>query len=621
MAVDLEKLVVTIDGKIDGLREAMEDARDESDKTRSIFDSNFARMGKSFVNISATAVATMAAAATAISTMVVASAKSTRELDILAKQAKLTGDDFRSLSFATRQYGVDADQIADISKDVADRVGEFAAVGTGAFQDFVDVVGLTKQEALTLADQFQYMSSDQILGQMVGMMEEANATGSQMTFVMESMGNDASRLIPLFADQAKELNRLRDGYNKINESMKLTTEQQEALTQTAQDWDTLTTAMGNSSNLISATLAPILSDFFNGVIEIVPDATQAIVDFINTFKEAEQINSIQAVDRQIESLNKQLEELPQKAQRVADMGGGFARGISQARGQDPDAAEKKQLEERIAELKARREELESEQKKLADAQRFEGGEIKPEATGGEVFTGLDGKTSSRAEAVTEIDELTQSFATRTELITSAFASEFDILMQQKQREEDYLKQAREQGLIDEEQYLKSKADLAKFYGNEQVKAGKATFENLLSSGASQSRALFEINKVYTKSQVALKIPEAVQNSYAYGSALGGPIGGSIAAGIALTASLAQLQAVNSMSFGGGAPSSGAPSSGGGTIAFSTPQQDQTPTIEVGVSDVSTNNATQRIIISTDSGDDIFDGISKGVERSRDSGRT
>ena len=79
--------------------------------------------------------------------MTLKASSSRKELEAFARQAKTTEENFQALSFATNQFGVNAEQIADISKDVADRLGEFATAGTGTFQDYADVMKLTKEQA------------------------------------------------------------------------------------------------------------------------------------------------------------------------------------------------------------------------------------------------------------------------------------------------------------------------------------------------------------------------------------------------------------------------------------------------------------------------------------------
>lgn len=249
----------------------------------------------SFMGDAAIAATAFAVAGAAI---VVASSKSNRELGILASQARLTTSEFQATTFATEQYGITAEQFADISKDVADKVGEFATAGTGAFQDYADVLGLTQEEAVKTAREFEGLSSQEVIGRMTDGLESVNATGDQTTFVLESIGNDLSRLAPLFANNSSELNTLKNRYKDVNSQLALTSEQSKALDEVAASGTLLTSSLGNASKLISSAVAPILDDFFNSVISVVPDATQTIVDFINTFKEIDDISSLESIDQQ-----------------------------------------------------------------------------------------------------------------------------------------------------------------------------------------------------------------------------------------------------------------------------------------------------------------------------------
>ena len=212
----------------------------------------------------------LAAAATALSAaitaMVISSANGRRELELLAKQAKTSTEDFQALSFATSRYGINAEQIADISKDIADKVGEFSAAGTGAFQDYADVMKLTKDEARDAAKEFEGLSSQEILGAMVSRMEAASVSGDKMTFVLESLGNDASRLIPLFKGNSAELLELKKRFDDVNKSLQITGTQAEALREVSNTFTLMTSSIGNATTAISATLAPVLDDFFNDII-------------------------------------------------------------------------------------------------------------------------------------------------------------------------------------------------------------------------------------------------------------------------------------------------------------------------------------------------------------------
>ncbi len=334
----------------------MKKAQDQNKKT----DKSMMQLTKTAANMGAKLATGVAAAATAISTMVIMSAKSAKEMEILSRQAKLTTSEFKSLAFATKQYGINAEQIADISKDVADRLGEFATTGTGTFQDFADVMNLSKSRAQALAVEWQNLSSDQVIGKMVAMMEDAGATGNQMTFVLESMGNDLSKLLPLFTQNSQKLTDLRKDYDDVAGSLQITQEQAQELKKSAENFDLLTTSLKDAGTVISATLAPIFNDFFGDIIRVIPTATQAIVDFINSFMDAENITSIASVNKQIEESEKRIGELREQASgRLQDM------TEIQIQGEM----------ERVSALKDQLEVLESQKEAMEDARTFEEDEI------------------------------------------------------------------------------------------------------------------------------------------------------------------------------------------------------------------------------------------------------
>ena len=87
----------------------------------------------------------------------------------------------------------------------------------------------------------------------------------------------------------------------------------------------------------------------------------------------------------------------------------------------------------------------------------------------------------------------------------------------------------------------------------------------MTSGVSQqSRALFELNKIASIANIAVKTPSAIASAYEFGVKFGGPPLGAAMAAIAGAAMLAQAAAAGAAQFGGG--SSTAPSVAGTTPA-------------------------------------------------------
>ena len=429
-----ESLIVELDAKtqkLDAKLKATTKRLDELDGGVKKTDSSLLKMGKVAGVAGEVLIKTAAAAAAlsaAVTAMVVGSAKGRRELELLSTQAKTSVEDFQALSFATGQYGINAEQIADISKDVSDKVGEFARDATGPFQDFANQMRLTKSQAKDLAVEFQGLSSEQVIGRMVKMMEEADTSGDQMTQVLESMGNDLSKLKPLFSDNAKELEKLKDGFNAVNESLQITDLQAEKLQKVSQSYDLMTSAIGNATTAISATLAPVMDDFFNDVIEIVPTATQAIIDFANSFLEAENISSLAGVKKEITDTEAEIKKLA-LAHKIVNQAIEeqntlfFANDRNQKLISDADKFNQEQ--ERLAGLLDRQNELLAEKKQLEDASKLEGGQIGGET--GETIkkegdTGLGDLQSKELEAIKD------RFKTEEELILKKAELEKQVIM-------------------------------------------------------------------------------------------------------------------------------------------------------------------------------------------------
>jgi hypothetical protein len=156
------------------------------------------------------------AATVAFTAFAAAIGTSAKELEVMARQAGVTIEQFQAIQFATEKYTVTGEQFADITKDMSDKLGEFASVGTGPFQDYVDVMKLTSEQGAILADQLQHLAGPQAIQFLVSEMQKAEISGAQMTFVLESMGNDLSKLIPLFSDNGAELDKLTKKFEQLS---------------------------------------------------------------------------------------------------------------------------------------------------------------------------------------------------------------------------------------------------------------------------------------------------------------------------------------------------------------------------------------------------------------------
>lgn len=589
-----ETLVVELDARTAKLEKALISVNNKLDKT----EKNTAKADKSLKRMSSvagvagaaltkTAVAGLALA-TALTAVVLKSAASQQELSLLSRQAKLSTDDFEALAFATKQYGVNAEQIADISKDLSDKMGEFSKVGTGAFQDFADIAGLTKDEAKAMAREFENMSSDQVIGEMVRQMEEAGASSNQMTFALESMGNDLSRLIPLFTDGSKELKTLTSTYNDATKAMQLTSGEIKDLTEAATSFDLMTDSIGKAATKISSTLAPTLNSFFASVTKYVPDATQKIVDFINTFRDAEQIQSIKDIDAQITLAEENITSLTETQDKWANSTSNMKRAQNTAKNNVALLnVEIKEQEERVKALTEQKKLLQ-EQDKLADADRSGGGGIT--ATGD---SGGDGGTGDEIQAIvdrfkTEEELLAEKYNREKEMLGEALAEKLGLHQEyqnnlkaiQDQANAEAMEQGEElRGLFEDNQADELKDAESKNKDKEKSDHAYFSAANVIGN------ALFEDSKLVSSALAAMNTYEGVTKALSQQNW--------VAAAATAVAGAAQIANINSTEKG----SSGGGSVGGGLT--SAPVAEPTSSVTVSDTDVSGASQSQVIVATAD----------------------
>jgi hypothetical protein len=149
------------------------------------------------------------AAATALAGAVVAMTRSTvaaaNEINQLSQVANAAPEVFQRWSAASATVGIEQEKLADILKDVNDRVGDFLQTGGGPMADFFE--NIAPRVGVT-ADQFARLSGPEALQLYVDSLERASVSQQEMTFYLEAMASDTTRLIPLLQNGGAEMTRL-----------------------------------------------------------------------------------------------------------------------------------------------------------------------------------------------------------------------------------------------------------------------------------------------------------------------------------------------------------------------------------------------------------------------------
>lgn len=129
------------------------------------------------------------------------------EVEKFSQLSNTSTKDFQRLAAGATTVGVSAEKMADIFKDVQDKVGDFIQTGGGGMADFFERVA--PQIGVT-AEQFRKLSGPDALQLYVSSLEKANLSQSDMVFFMEALASDSANLIPLLKDNGKAWQELGD---------------------------------------------------------------------------------------------------------------------------------------------------------------------------------------------------------------------------------------------------------------------------------------------------------------------------------------------------------------------------------------------------------------------------
>lgn len=148
-----------------------------------------------------TALAGISVAAAGVGTASLAMLKQTAgavaESDRWAKSLGVSTQSLIEWQYAASRAGLEGDKIADIFKDLNDKIGEAATEKSGEAVAALNALGLSSEKLVKLSPDKQLLAIAQGLGKI--------STTAQKTTILESLGDDLSRMLPLLEDGGKKL--------------------------------------------------------------------------------------------------------------------------------------------------------------------------------------------------------------------------------------------------------------------------------------------------------------------------------------------------------------------------------------------------------------------------------
>lgn len=286
MAQDAATLLVRIEATTMQLRKelaaadrAVSGSSAKIDKELGLVDKAFSRMGlnaeqsrKAIGSAMAGITAAAAGGVAGLGALVVSTANSAREIQNLSQVANASTTEFQRYAVGAKTVGVEQEKLADILKDVNDRVGDFLTTGGGEMKDFFE--NIAPRIGVT-AEQFRKLSGPQSLQLFYNSLEKANLSQAEMTFYMESMADETTALIPLLRDGGAGFTAMADEAERLGLVMSEKTLKQ--FDQFNAQMDTAKMAAGGFGTQIATEALPALSELNGLLIDFAQDSEAASV--------------------------------------------------------------------------------------------------------------------------------------------------------------------------------------------------------------------------------------------------------------------------------------------------------------------------------------------------------
>ncbi|WP_394243888.1 phage tail tape measure protein [Halopseudomonas laoshanensis] len=202
--------------------------------------------------------------------LVASTVKSANEISRLAQVSNMSTDAFQRNAAGAKVMGVEQQKLADIYKDINDKLGDFMQTGAGPLADFFEQVA--PQIGVT-AEQFRNLSGPDALQFYVSSLEKANVSQNDMTFYMEAIASDATLLLPLLRDNGAGFKLLGDEAARagaILDNETITSAEQMTAAMFVMDQ-----TVAGMKNQIAGELVPTLADMAAGLSDVTVDGAIA----------------------------------------------------------------------------------------------------------------------------------------------------------------------------------------------------------------------------------------------------------------------------------------------------------------------------------------------------------
>ncbi|MGK8259052.1 phage tail tape measure protein [Klebsiella variicola] len=198
----LGTLTIDLVAKVGGFVSGMDKAERASAKWSKQVQDDVAKSSAALAGIGAAAIAAGLAVGASGFQLLKSTSRQIAETDRWAKSLQLSTQELLAWQFAAEKAGVSGDQMADIFKDIGDKIGDAVLNKSGEAVDALNALGLSAEKLSKVSPDKQLLAIGESLGKI--------STNAENTTILESLGNDLSKLLPLFDNNNQKLKQFID---------------------------------------------------------------------------------------------------------------------------------------------------------------------------------------------------------------------------------------------------------------------------------------------------------------------------------------------------------------------------------------------------------------------------
>ncbi len=427
-------------------------------------------------------------------------AEAARSVSAYSNALGVSVENMSRFQFAAESVNIENEKMSDILKDVSEKIADAYANNAGEAAEALENLNLNAAE-------MNRLSPDQQLLAIANALNNVGTQGEKVQ-ILESLASDASLLLPLLDENAKELKRLSDLADETGRTF--TPEEVEQLREADEAFRNIGAAAEGLKQTLAVELSGVLTTIINKLNVGIPAA----------------LDSLQ------ESINEQAEEGGLFAELLFG-GPGILGAIEdpEVRAQQKAAAERYQQNWRNDLVESRRPAV------------IEVEEGTPSATAAQ----LRAIERLRLQMASEEQVLFEGMTAKMEILAIGRQTNeigerehMDLMFEIQSEYEDKITTLMQKGMSDREKFQRMSF-------KNQSKTVLTELANMTAGIAQHSRTAFELNKAAGIANALISAHEGANKSLAkYPWPLGG-----IMAGLSWTAGIAHVDAIRSTSFSGG----------------------------------------------------------------------